>query len=212
MLRFYWLCLKRAYPGAWSAGWISATIFGVIGASISVFAPFDSETMNLLIGIVPLAIFAVAMIAGPFRAAFLFYRDLELKAEKMTERLRDKEITQEHLAGLADHINEGGSIRDANVGYQRAQELFNTWVDRSRPDISERFGKFEADKIFNAFVERYEGVPEPRCRAKAYVAMMERLYEQERDKLARRIAYYEQHTNRPVPKNASPSTVEKADF
>ncbi len=108
---FYRICLNRSFSGAWAAAWISSSIFTILGASIALFwAPFGN-IMNLLIGLIPLAIFVMLMIAGPLRAAFHLHQEqaetirknqrLEQEGAQLVSPLINSKATQDDLAAEA---------------------------------------------------------------------------------------------------------------
>jgi len=87
MWEIYKDCLRKAFPGAWNATWIIPTLLSIGGfASASFGKPFEAATMNLLLGIVPLAIFAGVMIAGPLLIALRDLKELRSHVEQQAQR------------------------------------------------------------------------------------------------------------------------------
>ncbi|MGH7139319.1 MAG: hypothetical protein ACREHD_26540, partial [Pirellulales bacterium] len=51
-LRFYFECLKRAFPRVWDATWIPSSVAAILFAAVfPILGPFEMAT-NLLVGVV----------------------------------------------------------------------------------------------------------------------------------------------------------------
>ncbi|HEX4591725.1 MAG TPA: hypothetical protein VH120_17440 [Gemmataceae bacterium] len=88
--QFYGPCLWRTFSGAWAWRWISSTVGTLVVSAVGFFGrPFQTDTTNLLVGVLPIALFAAIIIAGPLVAAF--NRDKE--REKENEDLRAQVLT-----------------------------------------------------------------------------------------------------------------------
>src|SRR5260370_1089505 len=91
---FYCLLLRRAFPGAWAAAWITSSVFAILGGSVAIWRPFENNTMNVLIGLLPLTVFLAIMIAGPLLAAYLVFGE---EVEKRVRAEQERDALQEQL-------------------------------------------------------------------------------------------------------------------
>jgi cell division protein FtsB len=96
----------KGFPGAWGACWISSAVATVIGGSLAFVRPFEGATMNLLVGLIPLAIFLAFMVGGPLVAAFRIQREQEESRRKeREEHTRQQEANSAEIAKLRSELD-----------------------------------------------------------------------------------------------------------
>jgi hypothetical protein len=108
---FCWSCFRRAHGPAWTAAWSANAALGILAASVAFFwRPFEAY-VNLLVGLIPLAIFLVLVFVGLLSGAYGIYRETEARlkagAEESEKALSSRsEELQREVAALRAQLNK----------------------------------------------------------------------------------------------------------
>jgi hypothetical protein len=119
---YYKVCLRRAFPGAWAAAWISSAALGIIGLSIAVFRLCQEEV------------------------------DKRIQAEKevgcLREKLREKTNKGAIRRELDKLIREGldlqNRVKESHQTHQPSefQKEVGSWKERATALIQTHFSEY----------------------------------------------------------------------
>jgi hypothetical protein len=97
---FFWVCLRRAFRGAWGIADGMSTVVSVFGALVLFYWQPFSETANFLNWLLPITLFVGTIAVGVFWNAYLLYK---------TEHEQRVDVEQRLAASTADlqHDDDG---------------------------------------------------------------------------------------------------------
>lgn len=116
MWKLYWQCLQRAFPGAWSATWISSAVGTIGGGVVALAVEMPSMVMNILIAAIPFVIFAALMIGGPLIAALRMCQELQCKIQERENWF------DEQIKGLQSQVQQAHALMDRRQQNQAVRQ------------------------------------------------------------------------------------------